>query len=75
MSDTYAFRTSRSEIADSIGGAFTGAPLTRGEMIEAGRASSAPEEVLLALASLPEDKRFASIRDLWPDLPDLPVEA
>lgn len=75
MRDSYAFRTSRSEIADAIGAAFTGGALTREEMIEAGRAAAASEEVLLALASLPKDKRFGSVRDLWPDLPELPVEA
>lgn len=73
--DTYVFKTSRLEIADAIGERFTGAPQTREELVELAKEEHASTEVLLALSSLQPDKRYAGLRELWPDLPDLPVEA
>jgi hypothetical protein len=72
--DAYVFKTSRMEIADAIGDRFTGASRTRDELVELAREEHASTEVLLALSSLQQDKRYAGLRDLWPDLPDLPVE-
>lgn len=74
MRDTYPFKTSRLEIADALDDAFGGQAKTRVDLVEAGRDAGASTEVLLALSSLPADKRYASLRDLWIDLPDLPVE-
>jgi hypothetical protein len=74
MTETYAFSTSRLEIADALDDAFGGAAKTRQELIETARAAHASTEVLLALSSLPEDGRYAALRALWPDLPHVPVE-
>lgn len=73
--DTYVFKTSRLEIADAIGDRFTGDARTREELVELAKEEHASSEVLLALSSLLPDKRYAGLRELWPDLPDLPVEA
>jgi hypothetical protein len=72
--DTYVFKTSRLEIADAIGGRFTGDAKTREELVELAKEEHASTEVLLALSSLLPDKRYAGLRELWPDLPDLPVQ-
>ncbi len=73
-SDTYVFKTSRLEIADAIAQAFRGDPLSREQLVAAGKEAHASTEVLLALSCLRQDKRYAQLRNLWPDLPDLPVE-
>jgi hypothetical protein len=49
--------------------------MTREQLIETAKESHASTEVLLALSCLQEGKRYAGLRDLWPDLPDLPIEA
>jgi hypothetical protein len=74
MTETYAFKTTRLEIADALADAFGGQAKTREELVEAARSVHASTEVLLALASLPEDGRYANLRALWPDLPHVPVE-
>lgn len=73
--DIYVFKTSRLEIADAIGDRFTGDAKTREALVEIAKEQHASTEVLLALSSLPPDKRYAGLRELWPDLADLPVEA
>ncbi len=73
-SDTYVFKTSRLEIADAITDAFGHVPLDREELVAAAKEAHASTQVLLALSCLRQDKRYAQLRDLWPDLPDLPVE-
>ena len=72
--DSYVYRTSRLEIANAIGTRFTGTARTREELLELAKEEHASTEVLLALSSLLPDKRYAGLRELWPDLPDLPVE-
>lgn len=72
--DTYVFKTSRMEIADAIGGRFGSDAMTRGQLVELAKEEHASTEVLLALSSLVPDKRYGGLRELWPDLPDLPVE-
>lgn len=73
-SDTYVFKTSRLEIADAITQAFRGEAMSREELVQAAKDAHASTEVLLALSCLREDKRYAQLRELWPDLPDLPIE-
>ncbi|MEX2291255.1 MAG: hypothetical protein WD794_13140 [Mycobacteriales bacterium] len=73
--DTYVFKTSRMEIVDAIGHRFTGVAKTRAELVEIAKEEHASTEVLLALSSLLPEKRYGGLRELWPDLPDLPVEA
>jgi hypothetical protein len=74
MTEMYAFRTSRIEIADALDNAFGGIARTRDDLVTSARQACASTEVLLALSSLPDDKRYPTLRDLWPDLPHVPVE-
>ncbi|HWG62556.1 MAG TPA: DUF2795 domain-containing protein [Streptosporangiaceae bacterium] len=64
---------SRTEIHSNINEAFIAGSATRADMLEAARASSARPEVVGLLQQLPE-RRFNSIRQIWAELPDLPVE-
>lgn len=65
----------RSEIADHVEEAFLGAGASdRVELIEKAERSGARPEVIAALQRLP-DKRYSSLRQLWADLPELPVRA
>ncbi len=64
--------TTRLEIADALDDVCRAK--FREELVEAARSTHASTEVLLALSSLPEDGRYASLRALWPDLPHVPVE-
>lgn len=72
--DTYVFKTSRLEIGDAITHAFKGDPMTREQLVDAAKDAHASTEVLLALSCLRDDKQYAQLRELWPDLPELPVE-
>jgi hypothetical protein len=74
MTSSYTFTTSRLEIADAIESAFRGAAQQPSELLEAARGSHASAEVLRALSSLPENARYATLRDVWRDLPHVPVE-
>lgn len=74
MTETYAFNTTRMEIADALDDAFSGRAKSREELVESARSAHASTEVLLALSSLPKDGRYAGLRALWPDLPHVPVE-
>jgi len=65
--------TSRVEIADCVGAAFGGGPQRRDQLIAAGRAGGAEDAVVRVLQRLPAGP-FRTLRDLWPELPGLPVE-
>jgi hypothetical protein len=73
-SDTYVFKTSRLEIANAITESFRGSLLSREQLLAAAKEAHASTEVLLALSCLREDRQYVQLRQLWPDLPDLPVE-
>lgn len=62
------------EIARHTADAFDHSPVTPGELIEAAMASSARPDVIAALQSLPQGK-YGHLRQLWPDLPGIPVDA
>ena len=64
----------RSEIARHTADAFDYPPATPGDLIEAAVASHARPEVIAALRRLPEAK-YSHLRQLWPDLPGIPVDA
>jgi hypothetical protein len=64
----------RTELLDCVESAFTGGAATRNDLIEAAVAADARNEVLIVLRELP-DEVFASPRDLWHELPHLPINA
>jgi hypothetical protein len=62
----------RVEIADHVQDAFDAdRPLTSDELLVSARRNGARPEVLHALERLPGT--YARLRDLWPDLPGVPV--
>lgn len=63
----------RVEIADCIADTFQDGEATRVKLVERATARSARPEVLATLESLP-DRKYATLRDLWHYLPDVPVE-
>ncbi|MET7400113.1 DUF2795 domain-containing protein [Dactylosporangium sp. NPDC005572] len=62
----------RIELAHHIQTAFSRGPATRDSMLAYAASSHARPEVIAALQRL-KDKPYASMRDLWHDLGDLPV--
>lgn len=65
----------RVEIADHIETAFVGAGAAdRAELIETAKRSGARPEIVAVLERLP-DRRYANLRQLWTELPDIPVRA
>lgn len=62
----------RVELVDHIETAFTAGPVTRSELVAAATASHARPEVIEVLGRL-SDTPYRTVRDLWGDLPDLPV--
>ena len=63
----------RVEIVEHIGAAFASAPIGRGELLTLARQGGARPAVLKVLEELP-DGPFRKVRDLWPALPDIPIE-
>lgn len=64
----------RFEILDAVESAFGGPPVTKSQIVDTARDAQARAEVLHTLARLDDYRRFSSIRDLWVDLKDVPVE-
>ena len=63
----------RIQIADLVADAFGPAGADRSEVLAAAVAGGASPELLAALERLP-DRSFATMRDLWSYLPDVPVD-
>lgn len=66
--------SNREEIAGHIENAFRGAPVEKAELLAEARANGAPSRVLDSLDRLP-DIPFRTLTDLWPLLPQLPIDA
>lgn len=64
----------RVEIAEHVASAFDHGPTDREELLEAARAGQARSEVLGLLEQLPAGK-FRHLRQLWPKLPEIAVDA
>lgn len=64
----------RAEVIDHIHAAFAAGPAGRGDLLAAAVVSHARPEIITQLQRLP-NKSYASPRDLWYDLPDVPLEA
>lgn len=63
----------RVEIAGAVGDAFGVRSVTRAELVEQAVAAGARPVVVTMLRSLPE-RRFNDLRQLWDDLPEMPVQ-
>jgi hypothetical protein len=64
----------RIELAVHIEAAFISGPATRDRMLAYAAGSHARPEVIVLLQGLP-DKPYASIRDLWYELGQIPIGA
>jgi hypothetical protein len=64
----------RMELVDHIENAFAAGAATRDQLLAAATTSHARPEVIAVLQRLPEQP-YRSLRDLWPELADMPVGA
>ena len=64
----------RVEIAECVVQVFDGRAIHPARLIEVAQTAGARREVLDALDRLHENS-YSSLRDLWPELADIPVEA
>ena len=64
----------RTELAEHIQAAFTNGPATRADLLAAAVASNTRPQAIQLLHQLP-DRTYPSMRELWYDLPDVPVTA
>jgi len=62
----------RVEILDAVEGAFAAGSASRGELVEVARLHQARPELIALLETLP-DRRYTHQRQLWVDLPHVPV--
>lgn len=65
---------SRVELLDQLGRAMDARPFTKHDLVEAAAGAGARQGVVDLLHELP-DRRYHHPRDLWSELPDVPVEA
>jgi hypothetical protein len=65
--------TSRTEIADHVAPTFGKGSATKDELLATAHSNGAPSAVLDELQRLPEQS-YRDLRELWPELPGLPVE-
>jgi hypothetical protein len=63
---------SRMELAQHIETAFARGPVTQTGLLDAATVSAARSAVLAVIERLP-NRTYGSIRDLWYELPDLPI--
>lgn len=63
----------RIEIAQHTAEAFTGATVTREQLLAIATQTGARPAVLRVLERLPQGP-FHELRELWPDLPGVPIE-
>jgi hypothetical protein len=64
---------SRVEIADHVRDVFEHGPVTRTELLAGAADHGARPAVLHTLQRLP-DRVYHEVRELWPDIPDVPIE-
>lgn len=62
----------RAELAGHIEAAFTGGPATRADLLAAATSSHARTQAIEQLHRLP-DRTYRDLREIWYDLPELPV--
>lgn len=64
----------RAEIAQHVTTAFAHGPVGKDELLESARATQARSEVLELLEQLPA-RTYRGLRQLWPELPEIAVDA
>jgi hypothetical protein len=62
----------RMQVLDYVETAFRSGPITTAQLQAAAERNGANPDILLLLRELPP-RQFATPRDIWPYLPDLPV--
>jgi hypothetical protein len=62
----------RMQVLDHVENAFAAGPITTAQLQAAAERNGAHLDILVLLRELPP-RRFATPRDIWPYLPDLPV--
>lgn len=73
MSGRSTKEVTRVEVADEVGDAFPPGGTTKGELVEAARHRRVRPQVVGLLESLPE-RRYRHLRELWEQLPRVPIE-
>ena len=68
-----AAEVTRIEIADHLAGMFANGAMSKHDLLIA--AADARPEVRAVLAALPDDSRYTELRQVWQDLPLVPVGA
>jgi len=63
---------SRMELAQHLETAFAAGPVTPAGLLDAATVSAARSAVLAVIERLP-NRTYGTIRDLWYELPDLPI--
>lgn len=64
----------RMEILDLVEGAFIGPWTSKDEILDVARDQGARAAVLRTLERLDAERRFGTVRDMWADLADVPVD-
>jgi hypothetical protein len=65
--------TTRVEIAGAVRDAFGSGSAGREELVRCARVAGARGEVIALLEALPMDRRYRGLREIWADIPDVPV--
>ncbi|KUL26368.1 hypothetical protein [Streptomyces regalis] len=68
-----AEEVTRIEIADHLAGLFANGAMSKHDLLIA--SAGARPEVREVLAALPDDRRYTELRQVWEDLPLVPVGA
>ncbi|MEX1141654.1 MAG: hypothetical protein WD993_03285 [Thermoleophilaceae bacterium] len=71
--ETTETTVTRTEIADAVRAVFDSGTGTREDLLDAALQAKARSEAIEAISKLPPFKTYANLRQLWPDLPDMPV--
>lgn len=77
MSDSagqHTAQVTRMQLLELVEGAFTRTGATKEDIVATARDHHANPAVLQALDRLDPNRKFATVRDMWADLPDLPVD-
>lgn len=62
----------RIEIADAVDAVFSAGPATRTDLLAAATAGGARDGLVSVLSRLP-DRQYLQLRQLWEDIPDVPI--
>lgn len=62
----------RLQVADALGDAFGPRGTDKATLLASAVAHGVHPDVVAVLERLPADRRFASMRELWPYLPEVP---